>query len=168
VHGSPHQRRIEPGETRAAATQRAEECFAVAAERAQKAGVVYCIEPLSAEQTPLINTLEEAAGIVARIGNPALKTMLDCSAASRSEKEPLPALVERWLPKGVIAHVQVNDRNRQGPGQGEQRFAPLVTALVRHGYRGDIAVEPFDYVPDGPAAAARAIGYLRGILEAIE
>ena len=167
VHGSPHQRRIEPGETRAAAMQRAEECFAAAAVRAAKAGVVYCIEPLSTEQTPLINSVEEAAGIVARIDNPALRTMLDCSAASRSEKEPLPALVERWLPKGVIAHVQVNDRNRQGPGQGEQRFAPLVAALKRHGYAGDIAVEPFDYVPDGPAAAARAIGYLRGILEAL-
>jgi sugar phosphate isomerase/epimerase len=168
VHGSPQQRRIEPGETRAAAMQRAEECFRSVAERARKAGVAYCIEPLSPEQTPLINTLEEAAGMVGRIDNAAVRTMLDCSAAARSEKEPLPALVERWLPKGVIAHVQVNDRNRQGPGQGEQRFAPLVAALKRHGYRGDIAVEPFDYVPDGPAAAARAIGYLRGILEAIE
>ena len=168
VHGSPHQRRVEPGETRAAAMQRAEECFAAIAERAQKAGVVYCIEPLSPEQTPLINTLDEAAGMVGRIGNVAVRTMLDCSAAARGEKEALPQLVERWLPKGVIAHVQVNDRNRQGPGQGEQRFAPLVTALKRHGYTGDIAVEPFDYVPDGPAAAARAIGYLRGILEAIE
>jgi len=168
VHGSPHQRRIEAGETRAAAMQRAEECFAAAAERAQKAGVIYCIEPLSPEQTPLVNTLEEAAAIVAKIDKPSLKTMLDCSAAARSEKEPAPALLARWLPKGVIAHVQVNDRNRQGPGQGEQRFAPLFAALKRHGYAGDIAVEPFDYVPDGPAAAARAIGYLRGILEAIE
>lgn len=168
VHGSPHQRRIEPGETRAAAMQRAQECFAAVAERAQKAGVVYCIEPLSAEQTPLINTLEEAALMVEGIANPAVKSMLDCSAAGRMEKEPLPALVERWLPKGIIAHVQVNDRNRQGPGQGEQRFAPLFAALKRHGYAGDIAVEPFDYVPDGPAAAARAIGYLRGILEALE
>ena len=129
--------------------------------------VVYCIEPLSAEQTPLVNTLEEAAAIVEAVGNPAVKSMLDCSAAGRMEKEPLAALVDRWLPKGVIAHVQVNDRNRQGPGQGEQRFAPLVAALKRHGYAGDIAVEPFDYVPDGPAAAARAIGYLRGILEAL-
>jgi sugar phosphate isomerase/epimerase len=93
--------------------------------------------------------------------------MLDCSAAARSEKEPVAALVERWLPKGVIAHVQVNDRNRQGPGQGEQKFAPLFAALKRHGYAGDIAVEPFDYVPDGPAAAARAIGYVRGIIEAL-
>lgn len=168
VHGSPQQRRIEPGETRAAAMARAKECFAAVAERAQKAGVVYCIEPLSFEQTPLINTLDEAAQMVADIGNPAVKSMLDCSSAGRMEKEPLGALVERWLPKELIAHVQVNDRNRRGPGQGEQRFAPLFAALKRHRYAGDVAVEPFDYVPDGPGAAARAIGYLRGILEAIE
>ena len=168
VHGSPHQRRIEPGETRAAALGRAKECFAAAAERAEKAGVVYCIEPLASEHTPLINTVEEAAQILAEIPSPALKTMLDCSAAGRMEKEPLGALAERWLPQRLIAHVQVNDRNRRGPGQGEQRFAPLFAALRRHGYGGDVAVEPFDYVPDGPGAAARAIGYIRGILEAIE
>lgn len=168
VHGSPQQRRLESGETRAAATARASACFAAVAERARQAGVVYCVEPLSSEQTPLINTLDEAAQLVQAIGNPAVKSMLDCSSAGRMEKEPLGALVERWLPRGMIAHVQVNDRNRRGPGQGEQRFAPLFAALKRHGYAGDVAVEPFDYVPDGPAAAARAIGYIKGILEAIE
>ena len=168
VHGSPQQRRVEAGETRAAAMARAAECFTAVAERARQAGVVYCIEPLSSEQTPLINTLDEAAAMVGQIGNPAVRTMLDCSSAGRMEKEPLGALAERWLPKGVIAHVQVNDRNRRGPGQGEQRFAPLFAALKRHGYAGDVAVEPFDYVPDGPGAAARAIGYIKGILEAIE
>jgi D-psicose/D-tagatose/L-ribulose 3-epimerase len=168
VHGSPQQRRVEAGETRAAATARARDCFAAVAERAQKAGVVYCIEPLAAETTPLINTLEEAASLIAEIGSSSIRTMIDCSSAGRMEKEPLNALVERWMPKGVIAHVQVNDRNRRGPGQGEQRFAPLFSALRRCGYAGDIAVEPFDYVPDGPGAAARAIGYIRGILEALE
>ena len=29
-------------------------------------------------------------------------------------------------------------------------------------YDGIVAVEPFDYVPDGLGCAARAIGYLRG------
>ena len=168
VHGSPHQRRVDPGETRAAAMARAQESFAAVADRAARAGVLYCIEPLASDQTPLINTLEEAAGLVKQIGSPSIKSMLDCSAAGRMEKQPLPALVERWLPEGVIAHVQLNDRNRRGPGQGEQRFAPLLRALKRHGYVGDIAVEPVDYVPDGPGAAARAIGYVRGILEALE
>jgi len=168
VHGSPHQRRVDPGETRAAAMARARDSFASVAERAQKAGVVYCIEPLSSEQTPLINTLDEASRMVEEIGSPAVRSMLDCSSAGRMEKEPLNALVERWLPKGLIAHVQVNDRNRRGPGQGEQRFAPLFASLKKHGYRGDVAVEPFDYVPDGPGAAARAIGYIKGIMEALE
>ena len=168
VHGSPQQRRVDSGDTRAAATARAQDCFAKVAERAEKAGVIYCIEPLSSDQTPLINTLEEAAALVKAIGSRNVRTMLDCSAAGRMETAPLPALVDSWLPNGMIAHVQVNDRNRRGPGQGEQRFAPLLRALVPHGYAGDIAVEPFDYVPDGPGAAARAIGYIKGILEALQ
>jgi sugar phosphate isomerase/epimerase len=168
VHGSPQQRRVDPGDTRAAALARAQECFAAVAERAERAGVVYCIEPLAAEQTPLINTLAEAAKMVEAIGSRAVRTMLDCSAAGRMETTPLAALVDQYLPNGLLAHVQVNDRNRRGPGQGEQRFAPLFAALKRHGYAGDIAVEPFDYVPDGPGAAARAIGYVRGILEALQ
>lgn len=168
VHGSPHQRRIDPGETRAAALARAKDSFAAIAERAQQAGVVYCIEPLSNEQTPLINTLDEAAAMVEAIASPAVRSMLDCSSAGRMEKAPLGALVDQWLPKRVIAHVQVNDRNRRGPGQGEQRFAPLFASLRKHKYAGDVAVEPFDYVPDGPGAAARAIGYIKGILEAID
>ena len=168
VHGSPQQRRIEAGDTREGALARARACFVAAAEHAAKAGVVYCVEPLAADATPLINTLGEAAALVQEIGNPALRSMLDCSAAGRSESEPLAALVERWVPSGMIAHVQLNDRNRRGPGQGEQRFAPLFAALLRNGYTGDVAVEPFDYVPDGPGAAARAVGYVRGILEALE
>ncbi|TMH97811.1 MAG: sugar phosphate isomerase/epimerase [Betaproteobacteria bacterium] len=168
VHGSPHQRRVDPGETRAAALARAQESFAAVAGRAENAGVVYCIEALSAEQTPLINTLEEAARIVKQINSPSIRSMLDCSAAGRMEKQPLAALVDRWLPQGVIAHVQLNDRNRQGPGQGQQKFAPLFAALRKHRYGGDVAVEPFDYVPDGPGAAARAIGYVRGVLEALD
>ncbi len=167
VHGSPQQRRIDPGDTRPAAMARAQASFAAVAERAEKAGVLYCIEALSSEQTPLINTLREAAQLVEAIGSPAVRGMLDCSAAGRMESEPLHALVDAWLPRGLIAHVQVNDRNRRGPGQGEQHFAPLFAALARHGYTGDVAVEPFDYVPDGPSAAARAIGYVKGILEAL-
>src|SRR5690349_20027739 len=40
VHGSPHQRRVDAGDTRAAAMARAQESFAAVAEHAGKAGVV--------------------------------------------------------------------------------------------------------------------------------
>ncbi len=167
VHGSPAQRRVAEGEDPAAALGRALECWAAAAETAGAAGVVYCIEPLARHATRLVNTVEEAAVVVRKIGHPALRAMVDTAAAA-DEAEPVAALLERWLPTGLIAHVQVNDRNRRGPGQGTDRFAPVLAALRRHRYDGDIGVEPFDYHPDGPAAAARAVGYLRGILEALE
>ncbi len=48
---------------------------------------------------------------------------------------------------------------------GADRFGPVFAALRRAGYGGWCAVEPFEYVPDGPGAAARAIGYLRGVEE---
>jgi D-psicose/D-tagatose/L-ribulose 3-epimerase len=61
--------------------------------------------------------------------------------------------------------VQLNDRNRRGPGQGEDRFAPILAALQRQGYKGWLAMEPFDYLPDGPGCAAWCIGYVRGLLQ---
>lgn len=167
VHGSPAQRRLRDGPDREAARRRGEDAFAAIAEDAARAGVFYCIEPLAARETDFINYIAEAAALVARIGNPALRTMIDCSAASEMEAEPVAALIERWLPTGLVAHIQVNDRNRRGPGQGEDRFGPVFAALGRQDYRGVVAVEPFDYVPDGPCSAARAIGYIRGIMEAL-
>jgi sugar phosphate isomerase/epimerase len=92
--------------------------------------------------------------------------MIDCSAAGLTETSSIPELIDRWLPTGLIAHIQVNDPNRRGPGQGEMKFAPILAALKRHHYAGTIAVEPFDYSPDGPGVAAFSAGYLRGLLEA--
>jgi len=66
-----------------------------------------------------------------------------------------------------IAHVQANDPNRRGPGQGELAFAPILRTLLQHHYPGIVAVEPFDYQPDGPGCAAHSIGYLRGVLEGL-
>jgi sugar phosphate isomerase/epimerase len=167
VHGSPKQRQIAPGETRAIALGRLQDALAQAALAAARVGVTYCIEPLSQRETSLVNTIAEAAELVRSIDHPNLRTMIDCSAAGQTEAEPVPALIDRWLPTGLIAHLQVNDPNRRGPGQGEMKFAPILAALKRHNYSGTIAVEPFDYSPDGPGVAAFSSGYLRGLREAL-
>jgi sugar phosphate isomerase/epimerase len=172
VHGSPKQRSVPPNSTHEQALERAMQCFAQAGAAARDAGLVYCIEPLSPRETDLINTVEQAARIVDEIASPGLRTMIDCSAAGQAEAETIPALMERWIPSGHVAHVQVNDPNRRGPGQGELRFAPILSLLRRlqalGQYDGIVAVEPFDYWPDGPGCAARAIGYLRGIEEGLD
>jgi sugar phosphate isomerase/epimerase len=168
VHGSPAQRAIAPGDTLDVARGRLTGALAAVATAAADAGVVYCLEPLSRRETPLVNTVAEAAAIVRAIDHPALRTMIDCSAAGQDESQPVPALIDAWLPTGLVAHIQVNDPNRRAPGQGDMRFAPIAAALRRHGYAGTVAVEPFDYVPDGPGAAAFAAGYWRGVCEAAE
>lgn len=171
VHGSPKQRSVPQGSSQAEALARASECFAQVAPTAANCAVTYCVEPLALRETDLINSVAEAAAIVDAIASPGLKTMIDCSAAGQAETETVDSLMARWIPSGHVAHVQVNDPNRRGPGQGEMRFAPILQMLARmqaagH-YQGVVAVEPFDYVPDGPGCAARAIGYLKGIMEGL-
>jgi D-psicose/D-tagatose/L-ribulose 3-epimerase len=167
VHGSPKQREVAAGETREVAVARLQDFLGKVADVAAAMGVVYCIEPLSVRETSLVNTLAEAAALVREIDRTSLRTMIDCSAAGQDETQSVPELIDTWLPTGLVAHIQVNDPNRRGPGQGEMRFAPIFAALQRHGYAGTVAVEPFDYVPDGPGAAAFAAGYLRGVRESL-
>jgi D-psicose/D-tagatose/L-ribulose 3-epimerase len=162
VHGSPAQRQLEVGKE-AEGRRRAVAAFAAAAEAAGKAGVTYCIEALAPSETKFVNTVAEAAAIVREVAHPALKSMLDCSAAARAETQAIPELLQQWLPSGIIAHVHFNDPNRRGPGEGGLSFAPILRALRDGGYQGLAAVEPFVYEPDGRACAARAIGYLRGL-----
>jgi sugar phosphate isomerase/epimerase len=167
VHGSSQYRQLDPGDP-AGGRARGVAAFAHAAKCAQAAGVTYLVEPLRPSRTAFINTVAEAAEVVDAIGSLHLKAMLDCCSASESESEPLVDVLDRWLPTGKIAHVHVNDANHRGPGQGDVRFSGIIAALKRGGFGGVIGVEPFVYEPDGPACAARAVGYLRGVMETLQ
>ena len=167
VHGSPQQRSPSPGQTAADALARSEGAWARLATPAAQHEVIYCIEPLSAAETPVLNTVAEAAAVVDRIGSPAIRTMLDLSAASQSESEPPATVLARFLASGHIAHVQLNDRNRRGPGQGDTPVAPVLRVLRAAGYAGWVALEPFDYHPDPVACAAASAAYVRGVWEGL-
>ena len=143
------------------------ECWAAIAKDAEAAGITYCVEPLHQPDANFVNTVEEAAAIVRQIGSPAVRTMIDCSAATIWEKQSVPELIRQWMPSGLIAHIHFNDPNRRGPGDGTLAFGPIVTALRETGYAGNAAIEPFIYIPDGATCAARNIGYMRGVIEAL-
>jgi D-psicose/D-tagatose/L-ribulose 3-epimerase len=167
VHGSPTQRSPQAGQPVVDALSRCEAAWAALAPHAEAAGLTYCIEPLSRAETPVLNTLAEAAALVARIGSPALRTMLDLSAAAQTESSDAATLIRHHLPRGDIAHVQLNDRNRRGPGQGDTPIAPALAALFGLGYRGWLAIEPFDYHPDPLGCAAFSCGYVRALLDGL-
>jgi sugar phosphate isomerase/epimerase len=164
VHGSPAQRRLDSGDE-AEGRKRAIECWAAVAGAAEQAGLTYCIEALSPHEANFVNTVAEAAEIVRAIASPAIKTMIDCSAAVLTEAQSVPDLIRQWVPTGLIGHIHFNDPNRRGPGDGKLDFAPIVAALRDSKYQGDGAIEPFIYEPDGPTCAARGIVYMRNLLE---
>ena len=166
VHGSPVQRNPLPGQSLDDARQRLEDSLRQIAPWAAQAGVTYCLEPLSRAETVLVNTVQEAADLVRRIDSPGLRTMLDASAAAQTESEPIAQVLARHLDAGDIAHVQVNDRNRRGPGQGDTDLLPLVRVLRERSYTGWVAVEPFEYIPDGATTAAFAAGHMQALWRA--
>ncbi len=166
VHGSPQYRRLEPGHEEDG-RRHGIACWAAIAKDAQAAGVTYCIEPLHQPDANFVNTVEEAAAIVRQIDNPAVRTMIDCSAATIWEKQSVPDLIRQWMPSGLIAHIHFNDPNRRGPGDGTLTFGSILTALRESGYKGDAAIEPFTYIPDGATCAARNIGYMRGVMDGL-
>lgn len=167
VHGSPRQRSPLPGQSLADATERLHDALAELAPHAAAAGVVYCLEPLSPAETPVINTVAQAAALVDRIGSPAMRTMLDVSAASQAESAPVHEVLARYLASGHIAHVQLNDKNRRGPGQGDTPQQPVLQVLKTADYTGWMAVEPFDYQGDGPGCAEFSARHVMHIWSAL-
>ena len=167
VHGSPMQRRIEDGDDPKDARARAMETFAAVRDEAEAARIVYCVEPLGVSETNFINTVNEAVELVKEIGSPAFRTMIDTKASRESETQSVAELIRLWHPEGMIGHVQVNDRNKRGPGQGDDEFSSVFAALEEVAYQGAVSVEPFDYYPDPRSAAAHALGYIRGILQTL-
>lgn len=163
VHGSPQARLIDGPDS----LPRGVDSIAAIAPDAEAAGVIYCLEPLVKAETIMVRNLREAFALIDAIGSPAIRTMIDAAAAAMGEEGTVADTIRRILPSGKIAHVHFSAPNRRGPADGDLDFAPILAALTEMRYAGGSAVEPFIFVPDGPACAARQIGYLRGLLDAM-
>lgn len=160
VHGSPAQRAPQAGQSTEDARRRCEAAWERLGHHAGEAGILYCIEPLRKEVTPVVNTVEDALAVIARCRVDALRTMVDLSAAQAGEAESPAALLHRHLPGGKIAHVQLNDVNRRGPGQGTTAIKPVLEVLFNSGYNGWMAIEPFEYFPDPLSCASFCAEYV--------
>jgi sugar phosphate isomerase/epimerase len=158
VHGSPAQRRIPPGATRAQATDYAVDTFRRAAPGIGDVGVRLCLEPLAPAEADFINTSAEAVEILERIDHPNFVLHLDVKALS-SETVPIPELIQRHAAR--TGHFHANDANGRGPGFGEVDFVPICRALKESAYSGWVSVEVFDYRPDPVTIARESIRYLR-------
>jgi sugar phosphate isomerase/epimerase len=158
VFGSPAQRRIPPGESKAAALDYAADTFSQALPQIADCGVRLCLEPLANEETDFINTCQEGVEILDRVRHPHFVLHLDVKAMA-SEKIAIPELIRSYAPR--TGHFHANDSNKRGPGFGPINFVPILKALEEAKYPGWVSVEVFDYTPDPETIARESIRYLR-------
>jgi sugar phosphate isomerase/epimerase len=158
VFGSPAQRRIPAGATRAQAVDYAVDTFRRAREGIAERGVKLCLEPLAAPEADFINTCAEAIEILDRIDHRNFVLHLDVKAMS-AEETPMTDLIRQHA--GRTGHFHANDANRRGPGFGAVDFVPIFRALHESGYAGWVSVEVFDYSPDPETIARESLRYMR-------
>src|SRR5207302_3848101 len=122
VHGSPAQRRVPAGKTKAEAADYAVDTFRRAAPGIADSGVRLCLEPLSPPEADFINTCAEAMEIIERLGHPNCVLHLDVKAMATDEA-PATELIRRHAPR--TGHFHANDVNKRGPGFGDTDFVPI-------------------------------------------
>lgn len=151
VFGSPKQRNLLPGVTRADAMKYAAETLRLALPALVAADVTVALEPLSPRTTTFMTTAAEGVELARLVDSPHCRLHLDCLAMS-SEPTPIPELIRKH--RAWLTHFHANDTNSQGPGFGTIDFVPVFQALRDIDYRGWVSVEIFDYTP-GPERLAR-------------
>lgn len=136
------------------------ENLAWAAERAQAAGVDLLIEPIAQRNIPgfFLNRQDEAHALVAEIGKPNLKVMLDYFHCQVEEGD-LAVKTRKYLAEKPcrVGHIQIAGvPERHEPSTGEVNFFYLFDLIDALGYDGWIGCE---YIP--AAGTAEGLAWLR-------
>jgi len=110
----------------------------ILAEAADRAKVQLFVEPVNAEETHLLNRLDQASSLVDHPKHNRLKIVADLFHMAHEESDSSTAILEN---REYIGHVHLADSNRKLPGQGETDFKPILIALREIGYGGWLAFE---------------------------
>ena len=118
--------------------------------------IVFLIEPICAQAIPgyFLNTVEEAAAILERVGAPNARIMFDCFHVQRAGGD----LLARYRThKDLVGHIQIaGGLTRAEPDDGEINYPWLIPALQDAGYTGPFGAE---YNPAGKVEAG--LGWMK-------
>ena len=164
VFGSPRQRSSTCGLGRKEATRHLVDGLASIAPQADERSVTVLVEALPISQSDVVQSLEEAVGIVRQIASPAIRTMFDVHNAV-DEVEPHAALVDRYF--DLIRHVHVNELDGSHCGAGKYDYRPVLEVLARRKYQGWISLEAFDFSYGGERIAHESLRHLESVIAQI-
>ncbi len=120
------------------------------ARRAAALGLEFGLEPVNRYETHLLNTADQTASLIDRIGEPNLFIHLDTYHMNIEEKgfvEPL----RRHA--GRIRYVHLSESDRGVPGTGNVHWGELFTALGEIGFDRDLVLESFVHLHPDIASA---------------
>jgi len=158
VLGSPVQRNLAEGMTKAQGMAYAHEVLCEVLPVLESHSVVLALEPLGPQETNFLLTAADAVELIDRVGSRQIRLHLDCKAMA-SEATPIVDLIRQN--RHLLAHFHANDPNLQGPGFGSLDFVPIFNALQEIRYEGWVSVEVFDYAPGIERLARESIEYMR-------
>ncbi len=172
VLGSPKQRNLPPATSRDEGMRRAAEVLEPAVRRAAGCGVRWALEPLPAQDTSFLQSLDECLLLDALLGGgPALGVQLDVKslcAETADGRDPGSVVLAHSGAAARFVHLHANDRNLCGPGEGDTDFTALFGALRRVGYDGWVSIEAFRAPLGIEHTATAGLTHLRATLAAAE
>ncbi|MBE2314346.1 sugar phosphate isomerase/epimerase [Solirubrobacter sp. CPCC 204708] len=122
---------------------------------AEAAGGVLLLEPLNRYEDHMLNTVAQAAELIAAAGSPGVKILADTYHMNIEEDDVCDAL--RSI-ADVLGAVHASDSNRHQPGAGHVDFAAVAGTLRELGFDGVLSVEC--RLRGEPADAVRSCGAL--------
>ena len=110
------------------------------AKYAEKKGVQLCIEPLNRFETDFLNTCDKGLKLIKAVGSKAAKLHLDTFHMNIEEKNQAAAIIKAGK---HLAHFHACGSDRGTPGGDHIDWAPIVKALKKIKYKGDVVIESF-------------------------
>lgn len=112
----------------------------VLAKYAEKRGRLICIEPLNRFETDFLNTCDQALQLISDVGSPALRVHLDTFHMNIEEKSSAKAILKAGK---LLGHFHACGSGRGTPGSDHIDWKPIVAALKKVKYQGDVVIESF-------------------------
>ena len=125
-----------------------EETLRFACDQAKDMNIL--IEPLNGDDVPgyLLQSLDDAIGLIERINHPRLKLMFDFYHIGRMHNDPIKRFRDAFSHIGHIQFASVPDRG--SPDHGALNFDSVFAAIDDTGWSSPLGAE---YRPDGPTEA---------------
>jgi sugar phosphate isomerase/epimerase len=136
------------------------EGLAALGEHAAELGVALLVEPLNRYEDHMVNTVAQAAALIADAGSRGLAILADTYHMNIEEDDPCATLATH---APLVGAVHLSDSNRAQPGTGHVPFERIVATLREAGFDGVLSVEC--RLRGEPADAVRECGtYLRSLV----